>query len=61
MITTLDETGHVEIILPACHWCGQEIDGPSRDGMHLSCAEEFVVEWDLVAHYNGQSIQRIEE
>ena len=61
MTTQLDETGHVEIVLPECHWCRQPLDGCTKDGMHLKCAEEFAVNWDLVVNYGGQSIRKLEE
>jgi len=47
MTTLLDETGHVEVVLPDCCWCGEPLTGLIKDGMHAKCAEEFAVEWDL--------------
>lgn len=61
MTTQLDETGHVEIILSDCHWCGEPLDESGKDGMHERCVKEFTVEWDPIVNDGGQSIQRIEE
>ena len=37
----IDETGHTDILVPNCQWCGQELDGHSKDGLHDGCAEEL--------------------
>lgn len=38
---TQDETGHVEITVPLCHWCGEQLSGECENGLHKACAEEL--------------------
>jgi len=37
----LDETGHVEVVTPLCHWCEEPLDGAGENGMHGPCANEY--------------------
>ena len=37
----IDETGHVEILVPLCRWCEEPLDGQSKDGFHVVCFEEY--------------------
>jgi hypothetical protein len=44
----IDETGHVEITEPLCHWCDGSLDGESVNGMHETCAAEMQHGLDFV-------------
>ena len=35
-----DETGHVEVVEPLCHWCEEPLSGACENGLHLECAAE---------------------
>ena len=38
----LDETGHVELIVPDCPYCDKPLDGSTVNGnMHTECARKF--------------------
>ena len=42
----VDENGHVETIIPHCHYCGRILFGMTQNGMHAECDEKFQEEWD---------------
>jgi len=35
---TLDETKHLEIIIPECPYCGELLSGQIVDGLHKECS-----------------------
>jgi hypothetical protein len=37
----LDETKHVEVVAPLCHWCDQPLDGGCENGLHKTCVDEL--------------------
>lgn len=42
----VDETGHIEVVVPLCPWCEEPLNGRIDGGLHEQCAEELAMIFD---------------
>lgn len=40
-MTQVDETGHIEIVEPLCHYCGEPLSGECVNDIHTSRVYEI--------------------
>jgi hypothetical protein len=55
---TLDETKHLEIIIPECLYCGELLCGQIVDGLHKACSIQLNKEleaFDLVGSHTDEN------
>lgn len=54
----LDETQHLEIIIPECPYCGEPLSGQIVDGLHKECSarlNEELEAFDLVWSHTDEN------